>query len=145
MSAQNSDNDPVKIGEELLRAERFEELAEFCQDALERDGGNVLLWKLAGVAHGNLGNHEGARFHFLCAIKLDPSDAGSLANYAMACIEAGDKVAAADGVRKLLPALDYDGQKHVVETMMHAVADQLITVDDLPPVVVDLMNSLGTP
>jgi tetratricopeptide (TPR) repeat protein len=134
--------DVVKIAEDLYHAGKFEELLEHCQVALESDESNLKLWKLSGIAHGSLGNALGARFSFLCALKLDPRDASTLANYAVACFESDDKKSASQGIEKMLPGLDYEGQKVVLEVMMEAVTTGLITVDDLPPIIVDLMNAI---
>lgn len=128
----SSETEAVEIGEKHLRERRFEDLLAHCRPAVERFETNPALWCLLGVAHGNLRNPQAARMSFLNALLIDPSEPHTLSNYILACFDAGDKAGGVKAVSRFFNAVDFNGQKIVLESLAESCATGLIAIDDLP-------------
>ena len=130
-----SEYEARQTGEKLLRAHLHPDLIVHCVKHLELYPGNASLWRLLGVAYGSTGNESGARKSFLSALRLDPNDGLTLANYITSCFHAGDVDSAREGIEQFFDSLRLDEQRIVLESLLAAIRCGWVQMRDLPDVI----------
>jgi len=126
-----------------LQKKQFSEMAITCNESLNAtDDPNEQLefFKLRGVAYGGLGMPEEARSSFLEALRIDPKDGFTLANYITSCLDCGDSQAAIDGVSKFYSGLDGMSKGIVIDSLIEALECKTIEISALPPEVIDTIS-----
>lgn len=129
------ENEARQTGEKLLQAHLHVDLIAHCTRHLELYPKNASLWRLLGVAYGSIENESGARKSFLSALRLDPNDGLTLANYITSCFHAGDVDSAREGIEQFFDSLQLDEQRIVLESLLEAIRCGWVQKEDLPSVI----------
>ena len=79
---------------------------------LEQDGGSAEEWERLARSYANLQDLEGLRFALDGLLQLQPEDPRLLMLAAQAAAEAGDRAAAGELFRRLLPLIDPDHPRY---------------------------------
>ena len=84
----------------------IQEMVAGLRQRLEQDGGSVEEWERLARSYANLQDLEGLRFALNGLLNLQPEDPRLLMLAAQAAAEAGDRAAAGELFRRLLPLID---------------------------------------
>jgi tetratricopeptide (TPR) repeat protein len=115
----------------LLRSGECAKLAKFCEKALLKNNTEIELWKLYGIGLAESGSPKAARFAFIAALKLDPSDQMVLCNLIASYLDTGESELALALINNSVGKLDELFLPPLYENIMEAMDVELIEYSDL--------------